>query len=88
MKQELPRPQGNIKQVIIKETPIGCMVKHYGNPELDEINAMLGVHAAAVFKGLLETFPGSEPAEIKRLILECIEFAIDALHGDLPEDDD
>lgn len=78
MKQELPKPQGKIKQVIIKKTETDTVIKHYGNPAPEEINALLAMHAVAVFEKLSEALPESSPEEIKKLIVGIAEFAIDA----------
>lgn len=80
MKQELPKmpkPQGKIKQVIIKKTETTCRIKHYGNPAPEEMNALLAVHAVAVFEKLSEALPESSPEAIKKLIVGIVEFAID-----------
>lgn len=77
MKQELPRPQGKIKQVIIKAAETGIVIKHYGNPAPEEMNALLAMHAVAVFEKLSEALPESSPVAIKKLIVGIVEFAID-----------
>lgn len=79
-KQELPKmpkPQGKIKQVIIKKTEQGIVIKHYGNPAPEEINVLLAMHAVAVFEKLSEALPESSPEAIKKIIVGITEFAID-----------
>lgn len=88
MKQELPKPQGKIKQVIITKTETSCSVKHYGNPEIEELAALLGVHTVKVFEILQAANPEAEPEAIKNLILAGVEFAINVSLEDFTEDDD
>lgn len=76
-KQELPRPQGKIKQVIIKKTETGIVTKHYGNPTPEEINLLLAMHAVAVFEKLSEALPEPSPEMIKKMIVGLVEYAID-----------
>lgn len=81
MEEELSKPKGNLKQVIIKNNNDEVIVHHYGNPSAEEIVGMLAVHAANIVELFERDFPEFSHEEIKDYIVQMVELAVDKLAG-------